>query len=166
MLPTLFTGSVFTFVAICTALRIRPFKVPCIIPVTLTLWKHLTFCFKLGMLCLSTSFWVLRAPESWSNYFFSAQQLKSVNTNNTLSVSLPHLTHQNHCHRIPLTVLAAFQMKMVYPRQHPFPVPSSREQGMGLAPFPRRHFRCWVDVVDVWKVGRMTDEVCFDCCCK
>ena len=25
-----------------------------------------------GLLCISTSFQVLRAPESWSNYFFSA----------------------------------------------------------------------------------------------
>ena len=24
------------------------------------------------LLCISTSFWVLRAPKSWSNYFFSA----------------------------------------------------------------------------------------------
>ena len=29
-------------------------------------FKHNT-----SVLCISTSFWVLRAPESWSNYFFA-----------------------------------------------------------------------------------------------
>ena len=37
-----------------------------------SLQSKFSFATRQLLLCILTSFWVLRAPKSWSNYFFSA----------------------------------------------------------------------------------------------